>query len=103
MNFGTERSTVTSVKEITQKIVSCWGKGKYKIINKKKFYEQTNLQLNINKSKKYLKWKPKFNINQCIYITVEWYRKVLQEKISVNKITKDQILDYMKLNDKKKN
>ena len=101
-NFGTERSTVTSVKEITQKIVSCWGKGKFKIINKKKFYEQTNLQLNINKSKKYLKWKPKFNINQCIYFTVEWYRKVLEEKISVNKITKDQILDYMKLNDKKK-
>ena len=101
-NFGTERNTVTSVEEITHKIVSCWGKGKYKIINKKKFYEQTNLQLNINKSKKFLKWKPKLTINQCINITVDWYRKVLEEKMSVYKITKEQILDYMKSNGKKK-
>lgn len=100
-NFGTERNTITSVEEIIQKIILSWGKGKYKKINKKKFYEQTNLQLNIQKSKKKLGWKPKFSIEKCISITVAWYKKTLVEKQSVEKITKDQIINYMKFNDKK--
>ena len=100
-NFGTERNTITNVEEVIQKIIFNWGDGKYKKINKKKFYEQTNLQLNIQKSKKILKWKPKLSINKCISITVDWYKKVLNEKESVEKITTDQILNYMKINDKK--
>ena len=100
-NFGTERNTITNVEEVIQKIIFNWGNGKYKKINKKKFYEQTNLQLNIQKSKKILKWKPKLSIDRCISITVDWYKKVLNEKESVEKITKDQILNYMKINDKK--
>ena len=55
-NFGTELNTVTDVKEVIRRIIECWGRGKYKIKNKKKFYEQANLQLNISKSKKILKW-----------------------------------------------
>lgn len=100
-NFGTERNTITNVEEVIQKIIFNWGNGKYKKINKKKFYEQTNLQLNIQKSKKILKWKPKLSIDKCISITVDWYKKVLNEKESVEKITTDQILNYMKINDKK--
>lgn len=98
-NFGTERNTITNVEEVIQKIISNWGKGKYKKINKKKFYEQTNLQLNIQKSKKELKWRPKLSIDRCISITVDWYKKALNEKESVEKITKDQILNYMKIHD----
>ena len=100
-NFGTERNTITSVEEVIEKIIKFWGKGKFIKINKKKFYEQTNLQLNIQKSKKKLRWKPKLTIDECISITVDWYKEVLMNKKSVEKITNDQILNYMKINDKK--
>ena len=100
-NFGTERNTITSVEQVINKIIFYWGEGKYKKINKKKFYEQTNLQLNITKAKKELKWKPKLSIDDCISMTVDWYRKVLTNRKTVQQITKSQIVNYMKLNDKK--
>jgi len=101
-NFGTEHNTVTSVEQIIRKIIFNWGKGKYKKINNRKFYEQTNLQLNITKAKKELKWKPKLSIDNCISLTVDWYKKVLTSKETVQQITMSQIINYMKLNDKKK-
>lgn len=100
-NFGTERNTITSVEQIIEKIIFYWGKGKFKKTNKKKFYEQTNLQLNIEKSKTKLRWKPRLSIDECISITVDWYKQVINNDKSVEIITKDQIFNYMKINDKK--
>ena len=96
-NFGTERNTITSVKEIIKFIISFWGKGDIKIFKNKKFYEQTNLQLNIDKSKKLLRWKPKLKIIDCIFLTTDWYKKVLFKKSNAKEITKKQILDFMLL------
>ena len=46
--------------------INRWGSGEVKIKKNKKIYEQTNLQLNIEKSKKFLKWKPKFSIKKVL-------------------------------------
>lgn len=94
-NFGTEKNTVTSVKKIALYILKLWGGGNLKIKNKQSYYEQTNLQLNIEKSKKILKWKPKFTIYKSVKITVEWYKQVLIYKTDPETITKNQITDYM--------
>ena len=56
----------------------------------------------ITKAKKELKWKPKLSIDHCISLTVDWYKKVLTSKETVQQITMSQIINYMKLNDKKK-
>ncbi len=94
-NFGTEKNTVTSVKKIVQFMLKIWGKGKLVIKKNRKYYEQVNLQLNINKTKKILKWKPKFSIYKSVKITVEWYKQVLVDKISPEKVTEKQINDYL--------
>jgi len=94
-NFGTKKNTVTNVLKIVKAIVKFWGKGKINFKRNQKYYEQTNLQLNINKSKKFLKWEPKYSIIKSIQVTVNWYKKVLVEKYSVEKITTEQIQDYM--------
>jgi len=98
-NFGTERNTITNVEQVIKKIIYHWGNGTYKTINKNKFYEQSNLQLDISKAKKTLKWKPKFSIDDCVSITVDWYKKVFTKKKSVLEITKTQILNYMMKSD----
>ncbi len=94
-NFGTEKNTVTSVEQIIKKIIYFWGSGTYGKLKKYKFYEQENLQLNILKSKKILKWKPKLSINECIELTVEWYKWVLFKKGSAENITYNQIQNFI--------
>ena len=93
-NFGTNPKSLTSVKRIVDYIIEFWGKGKL-ISKKNDFYEQANLQLNINKAKKILKWKPTYNIKKSVRITVDWYYKVLQEKKSSTVVTDTQIKQYM--------
>ena len=88
---------IISVKNIVRNIIENWGGGKYKIFNKKLFYEQKNLQLNIKKSNKILKWYPKFSIKESISTTVEWYKFVhLNGTKSAEFITKKQINSYLK-------
>ncbi len=95
-NFGPEKKTITSVLKVVEKIIKFWGSGKIKAQNKKKFYEQKNLQLNINKTKKKLKWFPNLTISESIYLTCEWYYQVLNKKDSAYNVTVDQIKFFMK-------
>jgi CDP-glucose 4,6-dehydratase len=95
-NFGTEKNTITSVIKIVKLAIKSWGHGQLTINKEKKLYEQTNLQLNIDKSKKILKWKPKYKIQDSVKLTIEWYKKVLSKEITAEEITKKQISDYTK-------
>jgi len=95
-NFGTEKNTITSVIKIVKLAIKSWGHGQLMINKEKKLYEQTNLQLNIDKSKKILKWKPKYKIQDSVKLTIEWYKKVLSNEITAEEITKKQISDYTK-------
>ena len=94
-NFGTKKNTVTNVLEIVRKIVKFWGEGKISFKKNQKYYEQANLQLNINKAMKILNWQPKYSISKSVKVTTEWYKKVLIESRSVEEVTEKQINDYM--------
>mgnify|MGYP001173133534 FL=1 len=100
-NFGTSKNTVTNVLQIVQAIIKFWGKGKVKFKKKTRYYEQTNLQLNINKAKTILNWHPNYSIMKSVFITTEWYKKVLKQKLSSEEVTTKQINQYM--NELKKN
>ena len=94
-NFGTNKNTITSVEEVIKKIIFFWGSGNYKTTNKKKYYEQENLQLNIYKAKKILKWKPRLTINKSIKLTVEWYKSILDYRQNYEKVTEKQIREFL--------
>lgn len=94
-NFGTNPNTLKDVKTIVQYIINFWGSGKFVVLKKSKFYEQTNLQLNISKAKKYLKWKPTYNIKNGVKMTIDWYLKVFKLKEKPEKVTYQQIKKYM--------
>ncbi len=93
-NFGSEKNTVTSVYDVVNKIIKTWGSGKIRFKKKFKFYEQKNLQLNIEKAKKKLKWKPVYSINQSVENTVNWYKEIYLNKKSPKEVTKNQIIEY---------
>ena len=99
-NFGTKAKSITTVKEIIKYIIEFWGTGKV-ILNKNKLYEQENLELNIAKAQKNLKWTPTYNIKESVLFTVDWYKKVNIFFNSTYSITVNQITKYM--NDSKIN
>ena len=97
-NFGTKNNSVKSVKEIVDYMISFWGTGKIKVNRKNKFYEQKNLQLDINKAKKKLKWYPTYSVKKGVEITTEWYLDVFKDKKDPFEVTNKQILEYMNEN-----
>lgn len=97
-NFGTEPNSITNVKQIVEYLLKFWGTGKLSISSNLKFYEQHNLQLNISKAKKKLRWKPTYNIKDSVKVTAEWYFKVLIQKKDPILVTENQIESYMNEN-----
>jgi len=93
-NFGTNPSSLTSVKKIVEFIIQFWGSGKLKT-KKNNFYEQTNLQLSIKKSKKFLNWRPTYSIKNSVKFTTDWYFNVLKKKEKAEQVTNYQIDQYM--------
>ncbi len=97
-NFGTKNNSVKSVKEIVDYIISFWGSGKIRVNRENKFHEQKNLQLDINKVKKRLKWYPTYSVKKGVQITTEWYLQVFKNKQDSFKVTNKQIVEYMNEN-----
>ena len=95
-NFGTEKNTITSVMTIVKYAIKNWGHGQFVVKKNNKFYEQANLQLNIEKSKKNLNWKPRYKIQESVKLTIDWYKKVIMKKTTPEKITREQITNYLK-------
>ena len=100
-NFGTKAKSITTVKEIIKYIIEFWGTGKKVILKRTKLYEQVNLQLNIVKAQKNLRWTPTYNIKESVFFTVDWYKKVNIFFNSTYYTTVRQITKYM--NDSKIN
>ena len=63
-----------------------------------KFYEQKNLQLDITKAKKNLRWFPTYSVKESVRITTEWYLRVYKNKEDPFIVTNQQIKEYMNEN-----
>jgi hypothetical protein len=51
--------------------------------------------LNSEKSKKFLHWKPKYNLKDSIRLVSSWHKKFLAKNNVLN-ISEKQIIDYLK-------
>lgn len=92
-NFGPDFSNLTSVEELVSLVVSKWGKGTYVLNpNNSQVHEAKLLTLDISKAKYQLKWHPKWNLEETIDHTVEWYKKYDHE--NVYDLCVKQINDY---------
>ena len=95
-NFGPEKSSKATVKEVVNKFVSYWSK-KVQIItntNNDNLYESKLLHLSISKAKKELSWKPVWNLYQTIEKTAEWYIFYYENKTNMLNYCRKQISQY---------
>lgn len=81
-NFGPESNSVSTVWEVATQIVKYYGDGKlHDSSNTTSFHEATLLMLNINKAKTRLGWHPRLNLQQCIELVVDWYKRYKTEDV----------------------
>lgn len=92
-NFGPNPDSVLQVGQITQKMVKYWGKGEVIVSKTDDFHEANLLQLNITKSNKVLGWNPKYNADEAIQKSVEWYKRFYKGEDMIN-FTLSQIEEY---------
>jgi CDP-glucose 4,6-dehydratase len=96
-NFGPDSDSIVPVKDVVSDIVEHWGSGCWKDVSNKddeKLHEANLLALDCTKAKVYLNWTPRYNIGQCLKVTVDWYSKFKQE--DAYELCVRQIKDYIK-------
>ncbi len=93
-NFGPNINNFNRVIDVV-KIAQNNSHFKINLNYKQKFLETKILKLNNNKSKKFLKWYPKWNLRKSIDSVIEWNNQ-FKKKINAKKICEDQIKDYLK-------
>lgn len=75
-NFGPESESVSTVWEVASEVIKNYGKGELRdLSNPDALHEAKLLMLNINKAKSRLGWKPRLNMQQCMALVVDWYKR----------------------------
>lgn len=97
-NFGPRNSNNKSVNEVIDLINLNFDNSVNKIKNNKKndnFKESKVLMLNSNKAKKQLGWDTKYNLEQSIKLTSDWFKEYSNNKDDIMNFTKKQIRDFI--------
>lgn len=91
-NFGPEAEGVSTVWEVASEVIKNYGSGELKDSSDANAVHEANLlMLNINKAKSRLGWHPRMNMQQCIELAVDWYKRYKTEdvyKLCVEEINK---------------
>jgi CDP-glucose 4,6-dehydratase len=92
-NFGPTSKEVKTVFEVANLMVEHLGMGKVEITSTNTNHEANLLQLNCDKANQLLNWESKWNFQETIFYTADWYNKYLKGE-NVNVITKNQLNKY---------
>jgi CDP-glucose 4,6-dehydratase len=99
-NFGPKTFEKWSVGDIVQRVKKSWDIGvEFSPKQTNAVHEARVLHLDISKTQKKLGWQPRWNIDESVAETVQWYKDFYSKKADVLKITTTQIEKY--LNDAK--
>ena len=100
-NFGPKKNSDLKVKKIISLLNSHF-KNKVNVREnyvKKNLYKESNvLLLSSDKSKKTLKWKPKYNIDKTMKLISDWYKIFFKKKKDLLSISQKQIVQYINQN-----
>lgn len=81
-NFGPESESVSTVWEVATELIKNYGKGKLKdSSDPNAVHEAKLLMLDITKAKTKLGWKPRMNMQQCMQLVADWYKRYQTEDV----------------------
>ena len=83
-NFGPDHLSDITVIDAVKKLSKEWGDGANYTIGKANFMKEAKLlRLNCDKAHTLLNWKPILTLDQCISMTIDWYKK---SNLGINEI-----------------
>ena len=94
-NFGPSIESNKKVSELIDEISKYWSGLKVKNTITNNFHEANKLNLQTDKSFHHLKWRPKWDFENSVRRTIEWYKKIQDSKISASKACLFDIEEYM--------
>lgn len=81
-NFGPESESVSTVWEVAIELIKNYGKGELKdSSDPNAVHEAKLLMLDITKAKTKLGWKPRMNMQQCMDLVADWYKRYQKEDV----------------------
>ncbi len=94
-NFGPNLESVSTVREVADKLVKYYGHGSVEYANLQDQPHEANLlMLDVAKAKFKLGWQPRLNIDQCMHYVADWYSRYQTEP--VYDLCVEQIIKYSK-------
>lgn len=91
-NFGPRAESISTVWDVATKLVGNYGHGElHDVSNPDALHEANLLMLDISKAKFNLGWEPRMNIDQCMKMVAEWYKRYQNEDVyhlCIEQITK---------------
>ena len=96
-NFGPDGEEFVSVESLAEKLAVAWGASKkWNLVESQEMKEAPFLALDSSKSRALLHWKNRYQTNEAIAITANWYKQVLEGN-TPEKVTRDQIISFFKI------
>lgn len=81
-NLGPRAESISTVWEVASKLIASYGKGELKDMSDPNAVHEANLlMLDISKAKFKLGWEPRMNIDQCIALVADWYKRYKTEDV----------------------
>jgi CDP-glucose 4,6-dehydratase len=96
-NFGPRNESITTVWNVANKVIKNYGYGELcDVSDPNALHEASLLVLDISKAKFQLDWEPRMNIEECLALTVDWYKKY--KTIPVYDLCVEQINKFLNYN-----
>ena len=81
-NFGPHLESIIPVWNVASMVIENYGQGELKdLSDPNALHEAKLLILDISKARFQLGWEPKMNIEQCVALTVNWYKSYSRGKV----------------------
>ena len=91
-NFGPDHLSDINVLQAVKILSEKWGSNAKYIIEDNNFMKEAKLlRLNCDKSHSLLNWKPILNLDQCLDMTIEWYKRSNMGKFETKEISKSHV------------
>lgn len=81
-NFGPRTESIATVWDVATKLINNYGKGELKdVSNPNALHEAKLLMLDINKAHFKLDWEPRMDIDQCMNLVADWYKRYQDDDV----------------------
>ena len=81
-NFGPRTESIATVWDVATKLINNYGKGGLKdVSDPNALHEAKLLMLDINKAHFKLDWEPRMDIDQCMNLVADWYKRYQDDDV----------------------